>query len=193
MWVLMHTGLRNSLDASLPDCVCFERYHEVHGGAHTYTFRVCQYSSRHDYSHSPPSSGIYHKPVNLWRGEVASSRSIWEMFVSDGWTPVDTATPEGCTLAGMHFHACKYRDAISTMNSQNHWSGAYADAHMRSDLAGDFYLVSKYPYGISTRHPVTQMPRIPNGRRSRRSMFQTNSIPVHVQNTSQTDNYALGA
>jgi len=199
MWILKHPSVT---DPSLPDCVCFERYAEVGTlGVRSYEFRVCQYSSVQPYAYDEvPSDGIFHKPVNLWRGDVDAARNIWEMFMADGWKPVDAYSPEGCVKGGMHFSACKYREAVSTMYSRDHWSGAYPDPEERSDLARDFYLVSRYPYGIESFHPVTRMPRIPRisasrqqraaQRRSRRVRF---TVQVPAANTSQTDNYALGA
>lgn len=198
MWILKHPSVT---DPSLPDCVCFERYAEVGTlGVHSYEFRVCQYSSAQPYAYDEvPTDGIFHKPVNMWRGDVEAARNIWEMFMADGWKPVDTYTPEGCAKGGMHFSACKYREAVSTMYSRDHWSGAYPDPEVRSDLARDFYLVCRYPDGIESFHPVTRMPRIPHiasrqrraaQRRSRRVRF---TVQVPAANTSQTDNYALGA
>lgn len=205
MWILKN----RTVDPTLPNCVCFERYPEVFGGAHTYTFRVCQYSSTPKRSYDEvPFESDFVSPVCVWHGNPDEARNIWGMFVSDGgWELIDAATPDGCAMAVQHLSACKYRDAISTVISDDKWSGAYAESGNRSDLASEFFLPSKYPNGIESYHPVTRMPRMAvkrsmrynsnfrsnKNRRTRRSMFQTNSIPVHVQNTSQTDNYALGA
>lgn len=205
MWLLKHPEVQ----PTTPDCVCFERLVKIVGlGAPALgaDFKVCQYSSltSHGYDRVPYKGGVYLLPVNLWRGDTVGARSIWEMFIADGWEVVDPATPDGCKAASLYFAACAYREALTT-HSVGDFTGAFPDPALRSDTAGEFYLVSKYPNGIHSYNPVTRMPRLPKSRRSSRTKFTVNvpaSIASVVQNQTVSnymeldnyfDNYALGA
>lgn len=212
MWMLKHPKVQAT---TLPDCVCFERLVEVGTlGAPSLNpdFKVCQYSSLASvdgYDHVPYKGGVYLLPVNLWRGDTVGARSIWEMFIADGWQVVDTATPDGCKAASLYFAACAYREALTT-HSVGDFTGAFPD-HIQyaagSDTVGEFYLISKYPNGIHSYNPVTRMPRRPKSRRTTRTKFTVNvpasmpaSMPASiVQKYTETDkyfdndNYALGA
>jgi len=206
MWLLKHPKVQAT---TLPDCVCFERLVEVGTlGAPSLNpdFKVCQYSSLASvdgYDDVPYKGGVYLLPVNLWRGDAVGARSIWEMFIADGWEVVDTATPDGCKAASLYFAACAYREALTT-HSVGDFTGAFPDHrdHIQyaagSDTVGEFYLVSKYPNGIHSYNPVTRMPRRPKSRRSSRTKFTVNVPASVVQNQTVSnyidyDNYALGA
>jgi len=202
MWLLKHPKVQAT---TLPDCVCFERLVKVETlGVPLLRsdFKVCQYSSlaSDGYDHVPYKGGVYLLPVNLWRGDTVGARSIWEMFIADGWEVVDTATPDGCKAASLYFAACAYREALTT-HSVGGFSGAFPDPALQSDTAGEFYLVSKYPNGIHSYNPVTRMPRRPNSRRTTRTTrtkFTVNVPASMVQNQTVSnyidyDNYALGA
>jgi hypothetical protein len=203
MWLLKHPKVQAT---ALPDCVCFERLVKIVGlGAPVLgaDFKVCQYSSLASvdgYNHVPYKGGAYLLPVNLWRGDTVGARSIWEMFIADGWQVVDAATPDGCKAASLYFSACAYREALTT-HSVGDFTGAFPDPALRSDTAGEFYLVSKYPNGIQSYNPVTRMPRRPKSRRSSRTKFTVN-VPANIASVVQNqtvsnyidnDNYALGA
>ena len=154
MWLLRHPKIN---DPSLPDCVCFER-------TVTNRFVVCQYSSRQFYDYAnPPSNGIYSLPVHLVRCDTTVSRDLWDGFISDGWIPMGTVTPETperCETVLNYLRACKYRDVVSNMFSWDHFTCGYPDYAGQSDLPSEFFRVSEHPNGIDSYHPVTRMPRL---------------------------------